>query len=166
MSAALLVVSQKETAGVGLFDGESEESWVRARYSVVVAKVDAVAPADTDSTGALKLTLLPQATLGGTFDCGAEPRIVADCWYATGGDSAVFPDNRTRAGTLVLVLICMYESEDFRRVPNENCPLLPNRQPLCVIKGMDDPVIRKTLERIQNARAVAKKKQAEARKKQ
>ena len=149
------------TAGVGLFDGKSEENWVRARYSVIVAKIESIDPVDPESVGELKLTFLPQATIGGAFDCGAESKIVADCWYATGGNSAIFGE-RPQKGTLVLALICMYESEDFYRVPNSNCPLLPNGQPLCVVKGMDDPVIAETLARVQKARAIARKKQAEA----
>ena len=148
-------------AGVGLFDGTSEDDWVRARTAILIARIDSIDPADPDAVGELKLTLLPQATLGGAFDCGAEPKIVASSWYATGGDSAIFGEH-PRKGTLVLVLVCMYESEDFWRVPNENCPLLPNGQPLYVLKDMNDPAIPQTLARIQKARAIAKQKRADA----
>ena len=150
-------------AGVGLMTGESEDEWAGDRCSVIVAKVDSINPADPDAVGELKLTLLPQATIGGSFDCRAEPKVVAAAWYGVGGNSAI--EDRPRKGTLVLALVCMYESEDFYRVPNVGCPLLPNKQPLCVINSLDDPAVAQTLARIQAARAVAKRKAAEAAKK-
>jgi hypothetical protein len=156
----MLLAHVPALGGVGLFDGTSEQDWVRSRTSVIIAKVEAVQPADREALGELKLTLLPQATIGGAFDCGANPKIVVDCWYGVGGNSAI--GERPREGTLVLALVCMYESEEFYRVPNENCPLLPNKQPLCVIKGMGDPTVGETLARVQKARAVAKRKAAEA----
>jgi hypothetical protein len=103
--------------------------------------------------------LLPKATIGGGFDCGAEPQIVATCRYAIGGNSAL--SDRPRKGMLVLALICRYEIDPQLRIPNDISPLMPNREPLCVIKGLGDPEVAKTLERIQKARAIAKKKEAE-----
>lgn len=148
-------------AGVGLITGEDESDWTRAQVSVIIARVESVQPDDPDRYGELAVTLLPQATLGGTFDCGAEPRITPSCWYAIGGNSAL--RFRPEKGTLVLALICRFEMDPQLRIPNYNCLMLPDKQPLYRIKGMDDPEIAKTLERIQKARAIAKQKQEQQR---
>lgn len=152
----LLAASCPVRAGVGLITGEDESDWTRGQVSVIIARVESVQPEDPDRYGDLAVTLLPQATLGGTFDCGAEPRITPSCWYAIGGNSAL--RFRPEKGMLVLALVCRFEMDPQLRIPNYNCPMLPDKQPLYRIKGMDDPEIAKTLERIQKARAIAKQK--------
>lgn len=160
LAVALLSVCRAHSAfaGIGTFDGKSDSDWTADRFSIIVGKIEAVDPPG-EGFADLKVRLLPQATIGGAFDCGAEPRIEARCWY--GNEALRF---RPKPGMLVLALICMYEAEDFYRVPNMICPLLPDKQPLYVLKGMDDPEIPKTLERIQKARAIAKQKAEQQRK--
>jgi hypothetical protein len=63
---------------------------------------------------------------------------------------------------MILTLSLLNVKENATTACRTTTALLPNKQPLCVIRGMGDPAVGETLARVQKARAVAKRKAAEA----
>lgn len=146
-------------AGVGKFDGEDESNWTRARYSILVARIDEVVERKgTDPAGPETTTLVsatPRATIAGCFDCSEHPRIVLQCWPLLNSPGL---DEVPPKGSLVLMVVCRLEGDDFYQITSSTCPLITGHHPVKVIQSMDDPEVGKTVERAQKARAIAKAK--------
>jgi len=153
-------------AGHAIRDGSEGELFGKDRYSVIVARVahvwvakstDPVDPRDRDM-----IELAPLATLAGTFDPSVNPTATFGYFSNDISSSIKAPP---KEGAIILTVvrdqILIHEDPTPRNViVSDTCTFMPGGSALLTIKSLDDPAVSQTLERLQKARAIAKRKEA------
>lgn len=151
---SILVTLWCSCAGAASYtiDGRTEETWSKGALFVVVATVKTVHPVERmpeDATTHV-VTLVPHATLAGSFDAGLQPEITAPMsvgLYETSIKSA------PPAESLAIVVVLRRKEHPSLCVAGATIAFVPGGSALTVVTGWDDPRIAETLKRIQTARA-------------
>ena len=131
------------------FHADQEQFW-NGGAAVIIAKVGGIQQSKGGPVGDYELNVQPQACVAGLFNPAANPTVIAD--YSLGLERRTIP----KAGELVLAVLFDRNKLGVPRpgfgVANGRCSFMPDNQPLVVLTGMDDPVVKEVLRKIQAGR--------------
>ena len=128
--------------------GREEDSWTKGRLFVIIASVATVVRSAGESEDEThRITLVPHATLAGSFDVSLHPQIVAPTVAGIYGTSIKEPPP---TGSLAIVVLCPHDGELW--VDSASIAFVPGGSALTVVDGWNDPRIAETLKNIQAAR--------------
>ena len=104
--------------------------------------------------GRYTATFVPLATITGSFDCGMYPTFPVT-FYATGVTTSIEDapeENATILGVMEFVPKGTEAPMDTGFFVSHICHFMPKDSALITIKGLDDPLVRETLKKVQDAR--------------
>ena len=134
--------------------GREPGLWTDGNYCVVVGTIHEIRRNTADNR--VQASLVPKATLAGSFDPSLHPQVRVD--FRTGTTSSI--RHVPAKGATVLAVIrwgmAVEEGSHTRKanwIVSDLCTFMPDRSALVVITGLDDPRVAQTLERIREARA-------------
>lgn len=141
-------------AGLGIITGDEWGVWEKDGLAVVVAAFKEVteikvnADPDNWSDGTHRCVIVPQATLAGTFDASLHPELDVPIWVLATGSTIHEPPI---PGTQAIIVIIPYL--DGYAIEAKICTFMPgDHAAVAMVKGLDDPRVAATLERIREAR--------------
>jgi hypothetical protein len=157
MLAFLWAACDPARAGLGTTIGNERGLWTTYRYSVIAATIRDVRP-NADPSQPNRATLLPIATFAGTLDPSLNPKLEVRFYVGdrTSSVKGLPPDGAT---VLVAVIVGRHhadEKEGSDWIDSDLVAFMPNQSALVVIKGIDDPLVTQTLEKIRVARGAQK----------
>ena len=145
-------------AGVGSFDGAADENWgdKPGTHSLIVAEVLRVEPGGL-AAGEHRATFRPIATLSGGFDSGRQ--VTVDLRMSTSQAPGTTSIKQAPAkGALVMAVLFHTGDERSWVVSSGGATFMPTRASAVeVITGLDDPKVRETVRRVQEARSAKRK---------
>lgn len=153
-------------AALTALNGKESEGWDDGSYSIVVAKIRKIK--QSDKYGNYTAVIEPMATLAGILDPSVHPvlpvRFGVDLPTAQSSSSyirRVPPD-----GATVLAVVSCFTAESVAKAKREYwiagsiCTFMPEQSGMIAIRGLDDPKVILTLQRIQLARAEAREERS------
>jgi hypothetical protein len=151
-------LAQSAYAGTVSLSGREPNLWRSGMAYLIVARVTEVQGLElgkNDENATHLISLEPLSTVAGTFDPSKGSQIKARAYIGT--PFAVIQDLPSK-GAIVLALIepGNIGGDDARPFPcisPDICHFMPNEQGLFILKGLDDPLVHETLERIRKERA-------------
>jgi hypothetical protein len=152
----LAAPSHDTAAGLATRRGDERGYWEQDRTSVVVAVLRDLrrAPDHTDIRSR-HATLVPMATVSGSFDPGLHPTLPVRLWVVPPGTSI---RGEPPEGATVMAVIA--QQDDGYLIVPDVCAFMPEPgAALVVVDGPGDPKVAQTLKRIQDVRLAARKKQ-------
>jgi hypothetical protein len=159
VTALFWTATANSRAGLGTTTGRERKLWTTYRYSVIVAKIRDVREGKGEGYQAHHATLLPVATIAGTLDPSVTPSL--DVRFYRSDLTSSIKGELPKDGAIVLAAVIMGrhhadETEPSDWVDSDLVAFMPNRSGLVVIKGLDDPLVAETLQKIQAVRAEEK----------
>lgn len=151
-------------AGTGRIDADDVRRFSREDdCSVIVARIERVwvEKSKDDNRPKDHSILTPIATLAGTFDATSVETLEVE-FYSGAPTTSI--DGPPKAASLVMAVVRVQTLVHDDPIPrnlivSENCMFMPGSSSLVAIKGLDDPLVIQTIERIRKRRAAARAKQ-------
>ena len=146
-------IQQQADAGIGTTDGSDESDF--SDYSVIVATFNGAKTYPLENKYFTHhATLIPVATLTGTFDAALHPTLGVDFNCGTLTTSI---KNLPDEGSTVVAVIWMKDgvakgSEGRTSVTSTICTFMPEQAAMAQVTGLSDPRITEVLKKIQAAR--------------
>jgi hypothetical protein len=152
---ATLAIAHRSSGGVGTLTGREPRIWNEGNISVIAATVAEVTKGEGEGHQPYRATLVPLATLAGSFDPSLRPALRVR-FYVSSLTSSV--ENAPPNGATVLAVIetsAIHGDETTASdwVRSDVCRFMPDGSALVVLKDLNDPRLGETLKRLQDARA-------------
>src|SRR5688572_8389302 len=153
--AVLPAMCHVAMGAIGKTTGREWGRWTEDKYSVIVAHVHEVKPPEGEGYLPHAATLKPRATLAGTLDPSVHVFLPVR-FFASSMTSSISEPPRENDLILAVVRVGVPQGEEqeiSNWIVSNICTFMPNASAIAKVKGMDDPLVLETLEKLQAARA-------------
>jgi hypothetical protein len=142
-------------AGLGTITGREIKGWREGYYNVVIARIYDVKKDGGIHPDLYLASIKPQATLAGTFDSSLYPVLPVQFYVA---DTHSSIKKIPAEGALVIVVLKFLPPDDQDEhaagfIFSDTCTFMPDQAAIVAIRGLDDPRVSETLNKLQEARA-------------
>lgn len=151
LTTSLICSVPRAGAGQSFLRGDEENAF--KHVSVILAVMEDVR-VDTSGPGNFQTTLIPHATVAGSFDCSLHPKLKVS--FNAGTITSSVRRAPSHGSTVLAVISTLNPiaigANGETEIISDSCEFMPKGSALVEVVSMEDPVIDRVLEKIQAAR--------------